>query len=58
MKHNELKNDASIFDSNVRAEDGLRRTDQKRSAYQEILFLLGVMAAIFLGCLVVALIRC
>ena len=58
MKHNEVKTDGSSFDTNVRAEDGLRRTDQECSAYQEMLFLLGVITAIFLGCLLVALIRC
>lgn len=57
MKHNEVKNDTSSFDSNVRAEDGLRRTHQEYSAYQEILIPLGVIAAIVLSCLLVALIR-
>jgi hypothetical protein len=55
MKHNEAKSDISSFYSNVRAEDGLRRNHEE---YQEILIPLGVIAAIFLSCLLVALIRC
>ena len=58
MRHNEVKNDISSFDSNARAEDGLGGTSQEYSAYQEVLIPLGVIAAIFLGCLLVALIRC
>jgi hypothetical protein len=58
MKHNEAKSDRSSFHSNVRAEDGLRRNPEEYSVYQEILIPLGVIAAIFLSCLLVTLIRC
>jgi hypothetical protein len=58
MKHNEAKGDASGLHSNVRAEDGLRRNPEEYSVYQEILIPLGAIAAIFLSCLLVALIRC
>ncbi len=58
MKDNEPKSDTPRFGSNVRAEDGLRRNPEKYSVYQEILIPLGVIAAIFLSCLLVALIRC
>ena len=58
MKHNEAKSDTSSFFSNVRAEDGLRRNPEEYSVYQEILVPVGVIAAIFFSCLLVALIRC
>jgi hypothetical protein len=58
MKHNEAKSDTSNFHSNVRAEDGLRRNPEECSVYQEILIPLGVIATIFLCCLLVALIGC
>ncbi len=58
MKDNEPKSDTPSFDSNVRAEDRLRRNPEEYSVYQEILVPLGVIAAIFLSCLLVALIRC
>jgi hypothetical protein len=58
MKRNKAKSDTSNFDSNVRAEDGLRRNPEAYSLYEEILIPLGVMATIFLCCLLLALIRC
>jgi hypothetical protein len=58
MKRNEAKSDTSGFYSNVRAEDGLRQNPEEYSVYQEIVIPLGVIAAIFLSCLLVALIRC
>lgn len=58
MKRNDVKADISSFDSNVRAEDGLGWGRQEQSAYQEILIPLGVIAAIFVSCLLAVLIRC
>ena len=58
MKHNEARSDTSSFHSIVRAEDGLRQNPEEYSVYQEILIPLGVIAAIFFSCLLVALIRC
>jgi hypothetical protein len=58
MKDNEARSDPSRFLSDVRAEDGLGRNPQEYSVYQEILVPLGVIAAIFAGCLLVALTRC
>jgi hypothetical protein len=57
MKRHEAKSDTSSFHSNVRAEDGLRRNPEAYSL-EEILIPLGVIAMIFLCCLLLALIRC
>jgi hypothetical protein len=58
MRQNEIKGNASSFASNIRAEDVLWRNPEESSLYQDILIPLGVIAAIFLSCLLVALIRC
>jgi hypothetical protein len=58
MKHNEAPSDPSGFPSNVRTEDGLGKNPGEYSVHQEILVPLGVIAAIFAGCLLVALVRC
>jgi hypothetical protein len=58
MKRNEAPSDTSGFHSNIRAEDGLGQNPGEYSVHQEILVPLGVIAAIFAGCLLVALIRC
>jgi hypothetical protein len=58
MKRNEARSDTSRFHSNVRAEDELGQNPEEYSVYRELLVPLGVIAAIFAGCLLVPLTRC
>jgi hypothetical protein len=58
MKYNEMKNNATIFGSNARAEDGFRGYRPEYSMQQAVLVPLGTIVAIFLSCLVVSLTRC
>ena len=51
MEYSELTNDVSIYQSNVRAEDGLQPVSQWNALYEGVLIPLGSLLTVFLAML-------
>lgn len=57
MKYHKLEDIASIYQSNIRAEDGAQQRDRWSGLYEGVLVPFGFLFALFLVFLIVMLIR-
>jgi hypothetical protein len=57
MKYHELEGDASLHQSNIRAEDGIQVDSRWNTLYEGVLIPCGFLFAFLLALLIVVLIR-
>lgn len=57
MKYQQLGNNVSMYQSNIRAEDRVQQNDRWKTFYEEVLVPIGFIFALFLVVLLIMLIR-
>jgi hypothetical protein len=57
MKYQQLENNISMYQSNIRAEDRVQQNDRWKTLYEEVLVPIGFIFALLLVVLLIMLIR-